>query len=210
MKPASSIFFTRSRTVFSSKPSFFAIPAGLRCRSANAREPIALNASSQKIRTSLASIRRPEPDGDLKAKRPSGRRRRPSPVASRQKDPIVGFGSRAPGRKISVVGHARVMATTANVQNGVNVDQLVGTIEAVKGTPGLAKFKFRSTSRWDGGARGHTTIKSFFGVGQEDTTRKVAYVLEGDEPPVLLGTNNAPNGVETVLAALSKCMTVSF
>src|SRR3990172_2946429 len=164
MKPASSIFFTRSRTVFSSKPSFFAIPAGLRCRSANAREPIALNASSQKIRTSLASIRRPEPGGDLKAKRPMRRRGRPFRVPSRLRtDPIVGFGSRAPGRKISVVGHARVMATTANVQNGVNVDQLVGTIEAVKGTPGLAKFKFRSTSRWDGGARGHTTIKSFFG-----------------------------------------------
>ena len=100
--------------------------------------------------------------------------------------------------------------TTANVQNGVNVDQLVGTVKAVQGAPELAKFKFRSTSRWDGGAKGHTTIKSFFGAGQEDTTRKVAYVLEGDEPPVLLGTNSAPNGVETVLAALSKCMTVSF
>lgn len=103
------------------------------------------------------------------------------------------------------------MATaSANVQNGVNVDQLVGTIKAVEAKPELARFKFRSTSRWDGGARGHATIKSFFGAGQEDTTRKVAYVLEGDEPPVLLGTNAAPNGVETVLAALSKCLTVSF
>jgi len=111
---------------------------------------------------------------------------------------------------ISPFDDASAMATTANVQNGVNVDQLVGTIKAVQGTPELAKFRFRSTSRWDGGAKGHTTIKSFFGAGQEDTTRKVAYVLEGDEPPVLLGTNNAPNGVETVLAALSKCMTVSF
>jgi len=100
--------------------------------------------------------------------------------------------------------------TAANVQNGVNVDQLVGTIKAVQGRPDLANFRFRSTSRWDGGARGHTTIKSFFGAGQEDTSRKVEYVLEGDEPPVLLGTNTAPNGVETVLAALSKCLTVSF
>jgi len=100
--------------------------------------------------------------------------------------------------------------TLAHFKNGVNVDQLVGTIQAVEGKPDLAKFRFRSTSRWDGGAKGHTTIKSFFGAGQEDTTRKVSYVLEGDEPPVLLGTNNAPNRVETVLAALSKCMTVSF
>ena len=125
-------------------------------------------------------------------------------------DPLVGFRNPVPGREISIVGHARGMATIANVQNGVNVDQLVGTIEAVKGTPGLAKFKFRSTSRWDGGAKERTTIKSFFGAGQEDSSRKEAYVLEGDEPPALLGTNAAPNAVEAVLHALSSCMTVSF
>ena len=121
------------------------------------------------------------------------------------------FGHRAPVLAISLSDDATVMAaTSANVQNGVNVDQLVGTIKAIEGRPDLANFRFRSTSRWDGGARGHTTIKSFFGAGQEDTSRKLEYVLEGDEPPVLLGTNAAPNGVETVLAALSKCLTVSF
>jgi len=101
-------------------------------------------------------------------------------------------------------------AITANIRNGVSVDQLVGTIEAVKGTPGIAKFKFRSTSRWTGGAKCKTTIKSFFGALQEDTSRKDAYVMHGDEPPVLLGTNEAPNAVEAVLHALSSCLTVSF
>lgn len=100
--------------------------------------------------------------------------------------------------------------TIANVKNGVNVDQLVGTVKAIQGTPEIAKFRFRSTSKWDGGAKGHTTIKSFFGALQEDSSRKDAYVLTGDEPPVLLGTNAGPNAVETVLAALSSCMTVSF
>jgi len=103
------------------------------------------------------------------------------------------------------------MATKAQkIQNGVNVDQLVGTINAVKGTPDLAKFKFRSSSRWDGGAREHTTIKSFYGAGQEDATRTESFVLEGDEPAVLLGSNAAPNAVEAILHALSSCMTVSF
>ena len=37
-----------------------------------------------------------------------------------------------------------------------------------------------------------------------------AFVLEGDEPPVLLGSNTAPNAVEALLAALSGCMTVAF
>jgi uncharacterized OsmC-like protein len=103
------------------------------------------------------------------------------------------------------------MATkTQNVQNGVNVDQLVGTIEAVKGTPSLAQFRFRSSSIWDGGARSRTSIKSFYGAGQEDTSRKQTFVLEGDEPEVLLGANGAPNAVEALLAALSGCMTVAF
>ena len=100
--------------------------------------------------------------------------------------------------------------TIPKIQNGINVDQLVGTVEAIKGTPELAKFKFRSTARWDGGAREKTSIKSFYGAGQEDVSRKETFILEGDEPAVLLGTNTAPNAVEAVLHALSSCMTVSF
>jgi len=99
---------------------------------------------------------------------------------------------------------------TTQIQNGVNVDQLVGTVNAVKQNPGIAKFRFRSASQWMGGAKERTSIKSFYGAGQEDTSRKDTFVLEGDEPPVLLGTDGAPNAVEAVLHALSACMTVSF
>jgi uncharacterized OsmC-like protein len=99
---------------------------------------------------------------------------------------------------------------TSKIQNGVNVEQLVGTINAVKGTPSIAKFKFRSASQWTGGAKARTTIKSFYGAGQEDTSRTESFVLEGDEPGILLGSNSAPNSVEAVLHALSACMTVSF
>ncbi len=96
------------------------------------------------------------------------------------------------------------------IQNGINLDQLLGTIEAIKGTPETAKFRFRSASRWDGGAKAKTSIKSFYGAGQEDTSRTETFILQGDEPAVLLGTNLAPNAVEAVLHALSSCMTVSF
>ncbi len=100
------------------------------------------------------------------------------------------------------------MAATMN--NGVNVDQLVGTVTAIKGTPDLGRFKFRATSKWAGGAKSAASIRSFYGAGQEDASRTQSFVLEGDEPPVLLGSNTAPNAVEGVLAALSSCMTVSF
>src|SRR5882672_4317753 len=135
----------------------------------------------------------------------------PARAAPRVAESIVESGHRVPGGAICWVGVGGIMsAITANIRNGVNVDQLEGTIEAVKGTPGIAKFKFRSTSRWTGGAKCKTTIKSFFGALQEDTSRKDAYVMHGDEPPVLLGTNEAPNAVEAVLHALSSCLTVSF
>ena len=39
------------------------------------------------------------------------------------------------------------MITTANIKNGVNVDQLVETIDAVQGNPELAKFEFRTKKR---------------------------------------------------------------
>ena len=97
-----------------------------------------------------------------------------------------------------------------NIQNGVNVDQLVGTVSAIKETPGLARFNFRSSTTWKGGAKAATTIKSFYGAGQEDTSRKESFSLSGDEPAVLLGQDTAPNAVEAVLHALAGCMTVSF
>lgn len=101
------------------------------------------------------------------------------------------------------------MATAQGI-NGVNVETLVATVGAVKENPELGKFKFRCTTEWIEGGHSRTTIQSFFGVGAEDTSRPEAFVLEGDEPPVLLGTNKAPNAVEAVLSALASCLSVGF
>lgn len=94
--------------------------------------------------------------------------------------------------------------------NGVNVDQLVDTINLIKNQPELAKFKFRATTEWVDGGHSRTKIQSFYGAGQEDNSRSQPFVLEGDEPPVLLGANHGPNAVETVLHALTSCITVGF
>jgi uncharacterized OsmC-like protein len=99
---------------------------------------------------------------------------------------------------------------TATIVNGVNVDQLVGTINAIKANPGLAQFKFRAQSQWVDGGHSRTTIKSFYGAGSEDTSRRQPFIIEGDEPPVLLGNNAGPNAVETVLHALASCLAVGF
>lgn len=94
--------------------------------------------------------------------------------------------------------------------NDVDVDQLVGTIGAINENPDLANFTFRARTEWQGGGRSRTQIQGFHGAGSEDASRERPFVLEGDEPPVLLGSNQAPNAVEAVLHALASCLAVGF
>lgn len=103
------------------------------------------------------------------------------------------------------------MATsTQQHTNGVNVDQLMETISAIQETPSLAEFRFRARTEWVGGGHVRTRIQDFHGAGQEDDSRSEPFILEGDEPPVLLGANKAPNAVETALHALASCLAVGF
>ena len=94
--------------------------------------------------------------------------------------------------------------------NGVNIDQLLATIGAVKENADIALFKFRSNTKWISGGHCQTEIKSFYGATQEDTSRHKPFVVEGDEPPVLLGENFGPNAVEAVLHALASCLSVGL
>lgn len=96
------------------------------------------------------------------------------------------------------------------ISNGVNVDQLMHTIESIQANPDLAKCQFRAETEWRSGGHVRTEIRDFYAAGQEDTSRREPFILEGDEPPVLLGENNAPNAVETVLHALAACLAVGF
>ncbi|HSM56787.1 MAG TPA: OsmC family protein [Candidatus Sulfomarinibacteraceae bacterium] len=99
---------------------------------------------------------------------------------------------------------------TATTLNDVNVTQLVETIDAIKDNPDLARFQFRAHNEWQDGGHSRTTIQSFYGAGQEDTSRSEPFVLEGDEPPVLLGNNAGPNAVEAILHALASCLAVGY
>ena len=94
--------------------------------------------------------------------------------------------------------------------NGVDVDQLFSTINAIKENPGLAKFEFRANNQWVNGGHNRTSIKDFYGAGQEDTTRKRTFVFDNDEPVALLGEDNGANPVEFVLHALAGCLTTSL
>lgn len=99
------------------------------------------------------------------------------------------------------------MITTANIKNGVNVDQLVETIGAVQENPGLAKFEFRTKNNWIEGGHCVSSVKSFYGVGAEDTSREETFTMECDHPNVLLGKDKAATPAEVVLHALGSCLT---
>ena len=94
--------------------------------------------------------------------------------------------------------------------NGVDVGKLLATVAAITADPGLADFRFRAETDWKNGGHSRTRIQGFHGVDSEDTSRGAPFVLEGDEPPVLLGANAGPNAVEMVLAGLASCLAVGF
>jgi uncharacterized OsmC-like protein len=108
------------------------------------------------------------------------------------------------------------MSQTATLQkseryvNGVDVGALEDTIAAVRQKPTLATFRFRARNEWQGGGHNRSTVREFYGCGEEDRTRTAPFVLEAAEPPVLLGEDQGANPVEHLLHALASCMTTSL
>ncbi len=101
---------------------------------------------------------------------------------------------------------------TTSIQdvNGVDLQRLTDTIEAVNGQPDLAQFRFRARNRWVNGGHNRSKIKDFYGAGGEDTSRKASFVFDADEPDVLLGQDHGANPVEYLLHALAACMTTAM
>ena len=85
---------------------------------------------------------------------------------------------------------------TASVRNGVDTEQVYGTLDALKAQPELARFVFRAPNTWIDGTYSRTTIQGFWGAGQEDASREEPFELAASEPPILFGRNEAPNPAE--------------
>lgn len=92
------------------------------------------------------------------------------------------------------------------VLNGVNTTQLFDTIEVIKESPEVAKFKFRNHNKWIMGGHNRSNLDSYYGA-MEEHNREEPFVLDNDEPPVLLGTDKGANPVEQVLHGLAGCIT---
>ena len=93
--------------------------------------------------------------------------------------------------------------------NGLDVDKMVGTVQALRKDPVLARFQFRAMNAWIDGGENRSTIKEFYGAGAEDNSRTKPFVFTNGEPPVLLGDNEGANPVEFLLHALAGCVTTT-
>ena len=96
--------------------------------------------------------------------------------------------------------------TEKQIDNGVNVQALIGAREALTQAPEAAKFTWRATCKWINGTHSQSTIKSFFGLGEEQKHR-TEFKFDADHPEIFAAEDNGATPVELVLAGLASCLT---
>ena len=100
------------------------------------------------------------------------------------------------------------MATsgTTNVDNGVNVEALLGAREALSKMPEAAKFNWRATCTWQNGTHSKSTVEGYFGLGEEHKHKKT-FTFDADHPEVFASEDLGATPVELVLVGLASCLT---
>ena len=93
--------------------------------------------------------------------------------------------------------------------NGIQMETLLGTVNAIAQEPDLGACKFRASNKWLGGNHNCTTITGFYAAKQE-IAHKQQFELHADEPPILAGHDEGANPVEHLLNALAACVTTSM
>lgn len=97
--------------------------------------------------------------------------------------------------------------TSENRVNGIDLDALAETIDAIGTDPSKGAVEFTVATDWTGQTRSETTV-THYTIGGERIDRR--FKILADEPLELLGTNSAPNPQELLMAAVNACMTVGY
>jgi uncharacterized OsmC-like protein len=95
------------------------------------------------------------------------------------------------------------------VDNGVNVEALLGARTALTEAPEAAKFKWRATCDWIRGTHSRTTVQGFYGLGAEQPRPK-AFHYDADHPELFASEDKGATPVEYVLVALAACLTAGI
>lgn len=92
------------------------------------------------------------------------------------------------------------------VDNGVNVEALLGAREALTAAPEAARFNWRATCDWVNGTHAKHNVEGFFGLGEEHSHRS-AFSFDTDHPELFAAEDNGATPVEVVLVGLAGCLT---
>lgn len=101
------------------------------------------------------------------------------------------------------------MSEGKTVNNGVNVEALLGAREALTEAPEGAKFTWRATCDWKDGTHSHSSVKGFFGLGEEQN-HITEYSFDTDHPEVFASADKGATPVEMVLVGLAGCLTAGI
>lgn len=102
------------------------------------------------------------------------------------------------------------MSATAELNasvNGIDVDGLRKTVEAVNNDPALGKVSFHVRTNWTGQTGSESVVESYTLGGQKHARN---FRIKADEPEELLGKNTAPNPQELLMSAVNACMMVGY
>lgn len=95
------------------------------------------------------------------------------------------------------------------VDNGVNVEALLGAREALTEAPQAAQFRWKATSKWMRGTHTRSACKGFFGLG-EAQSHKREFTFDTDHPEVFASEDNGATPTEMVLVGLAGCLTAGI
>ena len=95
---------------------------------------------------------------------------------------------------------------TKIVNNGVDVEALLGAREALTAAPEAAKFQWRATCHWVNGTHSQSEVEHFSGLGAEQSHRR-RFTFDADHPEIFAAADNGATPVEYVLVGLASCLT---
>ena len=96
--------------------------------------------------------------------------------------------------------------TDSRVDNGVNVEALIGAREALTAAPEAAQFRWRATCKWMNGTHSRSTVDQFYGLGG-DQKHRTEFSFEADHPEIFASEDHGATPVEYVLVGLGGCLT---
>ena len=96
--------------------------------------------------------------------------------------------------------------TDSPVNNGVNVEALLGAREALSAAPEAAQFTWRASCTWRKGTHSRSTVADFTGLGAEQQHRST-YEFDVNHPECFASEDNGATPVEIVLVGLVGCLT---